>query len=45
MPHLQTVFAAVLLCGAAHAQNMIRGEYWIDQDLGFGANNSFALAQ
>lgn len=45
MPRLHILFAAALLCGGAQAQNMIRGEYWIDQDLGFGANNSFTLAQ
>lgn len=45
MPRLHTLVAAAILCGGAQAQNLIRGEYWIDQDLGFGANNSFALAQ
>lgn len=41
-----TGLACLLLLGQAQAQtaNMVHGEYWIDQDLGFGANTSFALA-
>lgn len=40
------ILACLLAMGSTQAQtsNLVRGEYWIDQDLGIGANNNFALA-
>ncbi|HQW87208.1 MAG TPA: hypothetical protein PLH93_08490, partial [Flavobacteriales bacterium] len=32
---------AVLIAGTAIGQRVIRGEYWVGQDLGFGLNTSF----
>src|SRR5690606_21116093 len=41
-----TGFACLLLLGHAQAQtiDMVHGEYWIDQDLGIGANIPFTLS-
>ena len=36
--------AALALAGGAYAQNIIRGEYFIDQDQGFGQNIPFEIA-
>lgn len=39
--------ACLLAMGHAQAQNtanMVRGEYWVDQDLGIGANTAFEIA-
>ena len=36
--------AALALAGGAHAQNIIRGEYFIDLDQGFGKNIPFEIA-
>ena len=35
--------AALALAGGAHAQNIIRGEYFIDLDQGFGQNIAFEI--
>jgi hypothetical protein len=34
---------ALALAGATQAQNILRGEYFIDQDLGFGENIAFEI--
>jgi hypothetical protein len=35
--------AALALAGGAQAQNILRGEYFIDQDQGFGQNIAFEI--
>ncbi|HQY00992.1 MAG TPA: hypothetical protein PLV08_14535, partial [Flavobacteriales bacterium] len=35
--------AALALTGGAQAQNILRGEYFIDQDQGFGQNIAFEI--
>lgn len=46
MPRRIVVIACLLAMSHAQAQtpNIARGEYWIDEDLGIGANTPFVLA-
>jgi hypothetical protein len=46
MPRSITALACLLALGSTQAQtaDLVRGEYWIDQDLGIGANTMFALS-
>lgn len=43
MARVQALLAIAVLSGSLQAQNMVRGEYWIDLDQGFGANTPFTL--
>lgn len=43
MRHSLFIPALALLCGQACAQLVVHGEYWIQEDLGFGENQSFLV--